>query len=268
MISFFLLFSRCYRGIALALCAAAFSAGVARAAEPEAVPTRLTVRVVAQDAKLIQDAVGGAFITVRDLESGELLAQGLQRGDSGSTDKIMRQAHARGENIYDLPGAAVFSTTLALIQPTRVEIIAEGPLDYPQAMQSASTTLLMVPGKDVVGDGVVLTLHGFIVELLAAADLAGVTPDAGLPVEAQVRMMCGCPTEPGGLWDSNRYEIQAQLIRDGGVVARAPLDYAGRRSTFAGRIRLPAEGADLLRVVVSDPEGVNFGMDEVRLKAQ
>lgn len=268
MISFPSLFLRRYRGIAVALCVVVVGTGFAQAAEPGAVPTRLTVRVVAQDAKLIQDAVGGASITVRDLESGELLAQGLQRGDSGSTDKIMRRAHVRGENIYDVPGAAVFSTTLALTRPTRVEIIAEGPLDYPQAMQSASTTLLMVPGKDVVGDGVVLTLHGFIVELLAAADLAGATPGAELPVEARLRMMCGCPTEPGGLWDADRYEIQVQFIRGGSVVAKAPLDYAGRRSTFAGRIRLPVAGADLLRVVASDPGGVNIGMDEVSLKAQ
>jgi len=249
-----------------------FATGVfgafAQAAESQAVPTRLTVHVVAQDAKLIQDAVGGAEVIVRDADSGAVLAQGMQRGNSGSTDKIMRQAHGRSETIYAVPGAGVYSTTLQLTQPTRIEVTAEGPFDYPQARQTASATLLMVPGQDVSGDGVVLTLHGFIVEVLSPEELTAVAAGSKLSVEARVRMMCGCPTAPGGLWDSKRYSINAQLIRHGNVVGKAALEYAGHRSTFGGKIHIPATGADSLRVVVSDKKSVNFGMDEVSFKHQ
>jgi hypothetical protein len=177
----------------------------------------------------------------------------------------MQQPHERGADIYDTPGAAAFSTTLALTEPTRVEITAEGPLEYPQAMQSASTTLLMVPGKDVVGNGVVLTLHGFIVEVLSPQDASAVVPGNELAVQARVRMMCGCPTEPGGLWDSSRYDIRAQLVKDGAVVSATPLQFAGRTNVFGGTISVPSEGADQLRVVVTDADRVNFGMDTMAL---
>lgn len=79
---------------------------VAPVSAQEAVPTRVVVRALSNDAKIIQDPVGGARITIRDAETGEVLAQGLQTGDSGSTDKIMRQPRERGATIYDVPGAA------------------------------------------------------------------------------------------------------------------------------------------------------------------
>jgi hypothetical protein len=258
---------RCLHILSLLLVIGVFGV-YAQAAEPQAVPTLLTVHVVAQDAKLIQDAVGGATVIVRDADTGETLAQGMQRGDSGSTAKIMRQAHGRGDTVYAVPGAAVYSTTLQLTHPTRIEVTAEGPFNYPQALQIASATLLMVPGQDVVGDGVVLTLHGFIVEVLSPEELTAVAAGSELTVEAQVRMMCGCPTTPGGLWDSNNYKIEAQLIRHGNVVASTALQYAGRPSTFSGKIRIPDTGANSLRVVASDNKGVNFGMDEMSFKQQ
>lgn len=239
-----------------------------QASESEALPTRLTVHVVAQDAKLIQDPVGGAAVTVRNADTGEILAEGIQRGDSGSTDRIMRQPRGRGEPIFDTPGAASFVTTLHLTRPTRVEIRAEGPLDFPQAMQSAAITMLLVPGRDIGGDGVVLTLHGFIVEVLAPAAPAVAEPAAELAVEARVRLMCGCPTEPGGLWDADGYTIKGQLLKGDQVVAEVPLEYAGRSSIFQGRIGVPVVGAERLRVVASDPAGINFGMADVPLARQ
>lgn len=237
-------------------------------AQGQGVPTQLTVRVASQDAKLIQDSVGGAAIVVRDADTGEVLAEGRQRGDSGSTDKIMRQAHNRGETIYAVPGAAQFATTLNLSRPTRVAISAEGPLDFSQALQSVSTTLLMLPGHHISGDGVVLTLHGFIVEVLAPGELSGADAGAEVAVEARVRMMCGCPTQPGGLWDSNQYTIKAQLLNGDEVVAETPLRYAGRSSVFNGQITVPAVGAQRLRVVASDPDGINFGMAQLQLTHQ
>ncbi len=251
--------------LAIVLIGLGVRAGYAQSTDPSGIPTKLVVRAVSQDAKLIQDPVGGAHITVRNAETGEVLAEGVQQGDSGSTAQIMRQPHERGADIYDTPGAAVFSTTLALTEPTRIEITAEGPLGYPRAMQSASTTLLMVPGKDVVGNGVVLTLHGFIVEVLAPQDASAAVPGDELAVQARVRMMCGCPTEPGGLWDASRYDIRAQLLKDGKIVSATPLQFAGRTSIYGATISVPAEGADQLRVVATDADRVNFGMDTMML---
>ncbi|MCS3628189.1 hypothetical protein GGP85_000054 [Salinibacter ruber] len=224
----------------------------------EPVPTTVVVRAVSNDAKLIQDPVGGARITIEHARSGEVLAEGRQTGDSGSTEKIMRQPHERGASIYDAPGAAQYETTLDLTEPTRVRVTAEGPLDYPQATQTASKTVLLVPGEHVTGDGITLTLHGFIVEVLKPSS-TGPQPGAELSVRARVRMLCGCPTEPGGMWDANRYTIRAQLLRDGAVVAEAPLAFAGTTNEYAGTVSVPEAGATRLRVMAQDADRINFG---------
>ena len=233
-------------------------------AAPEAVPTPVTVRAISNDAKLIQDPVGGARITIENADTGAVLAEGQQTGDSGSTEKIMRQAHERGATIYEAPGAAKYDTTLALTEPTRVRITAEGPLDYPQAMQTASKTTMLMPGEDVTGDGITLTLHGFIVEVLSPTN-TDAAPGEALPVRARVRMMCGCPTEPGGLWDSDRYTIQAQLLRNGTVVAEAPLSFAGTTNEYDGTLTVPEGGATDVRVTAADADRVNFGAETVSL---
>ncbi|WP_263787548.1 hypothetical protein [Salinibacter grassmerensis] len=224
----------------------------------EPVPTTVVVRAVSNDAKLIQDPVGGARITIEHARTGAVLAEGRQTGDSGSTDKIIRQAHERGATIYDVPGAAQYETTLALTEPTRVRVTAEGPLDYPQATQTASKTVLLVPGEDVRGDGITLTLHGFIVEMLEPSE-AVLPSGSELSVRARVRMLCGCPTEPGGMWDANGYTIRAQLLRDGAVVAEGPLSFAGTTNEYAGTVPVPDGGATRLRVMAQDADRVNFG---------
>lgn len=226
-------------------------------------PTRVVVRAVAHDAKLLQDPVGGAEIRIIDAETGAVLAEGLQRGDSGSTDKIMREPRERNASIYDTDGAAHFDTTLTLDRPRRVKITARGPLDYPDAMQSASVTTTLMPGRDVAGNGIVLPIHGFIVEALEPAE----SPAAGETVEirARIRMMCGCPTEPGGLWDSNEYTIRADAVGpDGDVVAASPLTFTGTTSEFAGSLSIPSD-ASHLRITAVDETGTNAGVRTIDL---
>lgn len=237
-------------------------------AQPEPESTRVVVHAAAHDAKLMHDPVGGAFIRIVNAETGEVLAEGVQHGSSGSTDKIVRQPRERGTSIYDTPGAAVFETTVMLTGPTKVQVTATGPLDYPQAQQRTAKTLTLVPGQHVTGDGIVLTLHGFIVEVLSP-NVRSITPGATIDVRARVRMMCGCPTEPGGLWDASRYTIHAELVGpDGGVVARAPLSFSGTTSEYEGTIAVPSEGATQLRVVAVDAERANAGTATVGLKGE
>lgn len=155
---------------------------------------------------------------------------------------------------------------MSLTQPTRVEITAEGPLDYPQARQTATKTVLLVPGEDITGDGITLTLHGFIVELLEPGT-DGTTEDE-LSVRARVRMLCGCPTEPGGMWNADRYTIRAQLLRDSTVVTETPLSYAGTTSEYEGTLSVPDEGATRLRVIASDGDRANFGKATISLTSK
>jgi hypothetical protein len=75
-------------------------------------------------------------------------------------------------------------------------------------------------------------------------------------------MLCGCPTEPGGLWDSDRYTIWAEFVSADGDRSRTDLRFTGETSRFEGRFEgLSAPGASgELTVYVSDDERGNFGM--------
>ncbi len=154
----------------------------------EQVPTKLRVRVVSRDAKVVGTHVGGASVTIKDLETGEILAKGLQLGGTGNTDKIMVQPRERHGTVYDLEGTAYFETTLMLHRPTPVQVIAEGPLEYPQAVQTSSKTILLVPGKDVLGEGLILELNGFIVEILAPEEGRELTAGTKTTIRAKMTM--------------------------------------------------------------------------------
>jgi len=228
-------------------------------AQPQPESTRVVVHAAANDAKLLHDPVGGAFIRIVDTETGEVLAEGVQRGSSGSTDKIVRQPRTRGASIYTTPDAATFKTSLMLSRPTTVRVTARGPLDYPHAQQRASKTLTLMPGQHVTGDGIELTLHGFIVEVLTPTTGA-VSPGETIDVRARVRMMCGCPTEPGGLWDASRYTIRAEVVGpDGAIGAQSPLSFTGTTSEYEGTVTVPEGSATQLRVVAVDAERANAG---------
>lgn len=157
-------------------------------AQSKAIPTKVLVRAVSRDAKIIGTGVGGAQITIYDVDSGELLVRGVQLGGTGSTEKIIVKPRERHAPVYDTEGAAHFLATLMLERPTVVEIVAEGPLGAPQAMQRASKTLLLVPGYDILGEGVLLEIHGFIVTILAPAAETELTAGSPITVRATLTM--------------------------------------------------------------------------------
>jgi len=222
--------------------------------------TKIMIRAVARDAKVIGQHVGGARITVRDTATGEILAQGIQAAGTGDTNLIMKTPHTRGMKVYDTPDSSGFLAVLHLDKPTVVEISAEGPLGNAQATQRSSKTMLVVPGEDVLGEGILLEIHGFIVTALAPAADAKVKTGSPFEVRATVTMACGCPTEPGGLWDANKIRVVARLLRDGKVESETPMTYAGVQNTFHADVPVPPPGALELQVLALDPESANFGM--------
>lgn len=231
----------------------------------QSAPTRVMIRAVAHDAKIIGSGVGGARITVLDARTGTLLARGVQEGGTGSTRRIMIDPRERGVGVYDAEGAAGFLAELAVDEPTLVRIEAEGPLGTTHAIQSASRTLLVVPGHDVLGDGVILTLYGLAVELLEPSSDPSEFAGSWMPIRARVTMLCGCPTEPGGLWDSSDFDIEARILaEDGTVLETAALTYAGEPSTYEGTIPVPSDDGLSLQVLAMDDGKANFGMVELR----
>ncbi len=228
----------------------------------QSVETKLLVRAVSHDAKIIGTNVGGVEITIRDVETGSVLAKGTQLGSTGSTELIMTKPRERGGTVFDTEGAGGFLATLEISEPTLVEVTAEGPLGTPQAAQRISTTLWMVPGRDVLGEGLVLVLNGFTIRL--ESPMPEGTFPAGEPigVRVHVEMLCGCPITPGGMWDADRLEILARLSSGSEIVAETALGYGGERSKFEGALMAPSPGEYRLEILAIDPERANFGRVE------
>jgi len=157
-------------------------------AQTNGIPTKIMVRAISRDAKVISSKVGGARITIRNTATGDTLAQGIQQGSSGDTKLIMKQPRSRGATVYATPGTAGYLATVKLARPTVVEVIAEGPLDPPQATQRASKTLLLVPGQHILGEGVLLEIHGFRVELLSPEKESRFAIGSTIEVRAKITM--------------------------------------------------------------------------------
>jgi hypothetical protein len=222
--------------------------------------TKVMIRAIARDAKVIGTHVGGARITVKDAASGEILAQGMQQGGTGDTDLLMKKPRTRGMALYNTPDTSGFLAVLHIDKPTVVEISAEGPLGNAQATQRSSKTMLLVPGQDILGDGVLLEIHGFIITPLAPLPDAKLKAGSPFEVRATVTMACGCPTEPDGLWDANKIHVVARLLRDGKVQSEIPMTYAGVQNTFHVDVPVTAAGPLELQVLAMDPGSANFGM--------
>ncbi len=218
--------------------------------------TTILVRVTSHDAKIIGSGVGGARVTIRDFRTGAVLAEGIQEGSTGNTSAIMVTPRERGATVYDTDGAAGYLATLQLM----IEITAEGPLGTPHAIQRASKTMLVVPGRDVLGEGVIIELLGYTVELQSPAVGASLVAGTPFTVAVSVTMLCGCPTEPGGLWDADEFDVVVRVLDGGTEVASQPLTYAGTRSTFATELAVSQTGRLELQVLALNDGTGNFGM--------
>ncbi len=227
-------------------------------------PTRIDVRVLSSGAKFIGSSMGGCLITIRDVQTGELLAKGTTEGSTGDTEVIMKSEHLIHDPV-STEGSAVFSTELDLEEATLVEVTAIGPLAQKQAENVASATQWIVPGKHVTGgDGFVLEMRGFIVDIKTPPTHIkyGESP-VTISLTANVTLMCGCPIEPGGTWDADRYEFTARIRHNGKLWKTLPLEYAGETSQFAVEFEVEEKGNYHATVVAHSPEDGNTGIDKV-----
>jgi len=114
------------------------------------IPTRVIVRVTSNDAKVIGSGVGGAFVRIKNLKTGEIFAQGKQLGEQvRPTASWYNLTTGRG-TLWSC-GHSLFTAEIPLEKPTPVEIYAEAPLAYPQSIQKGSKTLTLIPGSIFLG---------------------------------------------------------------------------------------------------------------------
>jgi hypothetical protein len=112
------------------------------------------------------------------------------------------------------------------------------------------------------GDGWLLELPGFAVDILEPPSHQRLGSDVRKrAIRANVTMMCGCPVEPGGLWDANRFEVSARVSRDGKRVAEVPLRFAGETSQFVAELETTEPGSYEVVVHAYDPANGNTGLD-------
>src|SRR6476620_7876361 len=238
----------------------------------EPIDTEVVVRVVAHGGMVIGDAVGGARITITDVASGRLLASGIQTGEAGDQNQIMRTPRIMEEPRYSTRPSAAFRTTLSLDHPTLISIAAQGQLAYPASMQRASTTVLVFPGHDLAGDGIVMPLYGYIVRIDHPQPGQPLMEKDDVKLKASVRMLSGSLVRPHGDWDSRKIDIHGEVLIGNRVIERLQLFYAGSQSVFEAPffVPLPADAPNGLtvRVVAADSTGNNFGMGEAHYPVQ
>jgi hypothetical protein len=208
--------------------------------------------------------MGGVLVTLRDADTGELLARGTTAGSTGDTDRIMREPHPHGTPLSTEESAS-FTATLDLDEPRWIEVTAFGPLGQRQSANRASVTQWIVPGRPITGgDALRLEMPGFVVDALSPAAHARLQ---GLPREvtlsANVTMMCGCPITPGGLWNADAFEVVAILKRNGESIGTLPLTYAGETSRFQGTWKIDTAGVYEAVIYAYDPANGNTGLDRV-----
>ena len=223
-------------------------------------PTHVVVRAQAQDAKFIGDHMGGVQITLTDARTGAVLAKGLTKGGTGDTQRIMKTPRTRGMGLTD-PSAAGFEAVLDLKQPTLVRVDAVGPVGKPGAAIKVSSTQWILPGRDMVGDGWVLNFPGLVIEPTTT-----ISPDGALQISAKVSLMCGCPIEPGGIWNADTYKVEAHLLKGDRDIATTVLTYAGQPSQFSGALANAPAGRYRLRLVATDATTSNTGVVEIPVR--
>lgn len=232
--------------------------------------TDITVRVMSRDAKFVGTSMGGARVVLRDQKTGEVLAKGVTAGGTGDTAKIMHENGGRRAAMAD-ESAASFKATLDLDRPRLIEAEVYGPLAQPQAAHAASATQWVIPGGHLsVGDGWVIELPGFVVNVLKPAAVQAVSASEvdSISVSANVMMMCGCPITPDGLWDANQFEVGMTISKNGEKVGEEAMSYAGSSSMFGGEMTVTEPGVYEIIVHAYDPKNGNTGLDKTTVVIQ
>ena len=243
---------------------AAVLLGALLAAAPlaaSAEPTPLVVRVLSAGAKFIGSGMGGARIVVRDARTQKILAEGVTTGGTGDTKRIMAGG-PRNAPLAD-ESAAAFRTVIDLAEPTLLEVEAFGPAAQLQSAVAARSERWVLPGHGVAaGDGWVLELAGLVVDVAdppAHARMAA--GERQIAIRANVALLCGCPIEPGGMWDAARFDVTARIMRDGGDAKTQPLAYAGKTGQFAASVTAAKPGTYSVTVTALDRATDAVGID-------
>lgn len=229
--------------------------GLTLSANVFATETSVMVRAKAVDAKYIGTSVGGIKVVVEDAETGEILDQGWIKGDTGSTNSLIKEPIVRGQVLTD-DTTAGFLAKVDITSPRLLRFKLIGPYAFRQSLQEATVTSWVIPGKDILGDGITLNMPGFIVDAWT-----NVLEGGHVDIFTKASMLCGCPIYPDGPWDPSNYEVMAILMQDEVKVGEVKLDFTGPVGIFSGKTTLTKPGLYKAIVYLFDKKTGNVGVD-------
>ncbi|SEL81861.1 hypothetical protein [Parapedobacter koreensis] len=228
--------------------------------------TKIVIRAKAKDAKFIGTGIGGAYVIVRNNTTGEILDQGYTTGTSGDTELIMNTPIARAVRLTD-DNTAKFEAQLTISEPIFVDVEVIAPINRKAASVKATTQFWAIPGKHILGDGIILDIPGYILDInyptthqtIAITSL----PQGSLKAKVHLVMMCGCVINKGGIWDADDIEVKGLLRRDGKILAEFPFEITDEDNVFEGTLPLTEKGSFELLVYAFDEKTGNSGIDKV-----
>jgi len=173
------------------------------------IPTQINVRVIAKFGKYLGDDIGGALVTIHDVQTGELLARGNTAGSSGV--KTLMGIPVTRAQVLTTEQASVFTTSLDLEAPKLIKVTAHGPLAAQQSANTVSLTQWVYPGRNV--NGFLLEIPGLVVQILnPPTHFLPTSAPQDIEIRANVTMMCGCPIESAP-WTPDLFEVTALIKR-------------------------------------------------------
>ncbi|MGE8431642.1 hypothetical protein [Chryseobacterium joostei] len=230
-----------------------------------ATETKVMIRAKARDAKFIGSSLGGAHIIVRNKLNQKILAEGNTTGSTGNTDLIMKTPKIRGNSIAD-DQTGGFMATIDIDEPTFVNIEVISPLNSKQAQAMVSTELWLIPGKNILGEGIILELPGYIIDILKPRTHQYIglktIKDKPFLFQANIVMMCGCVIEKGGVWNSDEIEVTGILKKDGKFVKNIDLSWVSTNLFEGSHIINTAGNYELVLYAYHEKTG-NTGVDKV-----
>ncbi len=244
------------------LFAIAFSFSIFNAFATE---TKIIVRAKAKDAKFIGNSIGGAYVIIRNTIDQSILAEGKTTGNTGNTDLIMKMPHERGKQISD-EETAKFLAILNIDEPTFISIEVYSSLSNKQSRAKVTTELWVIPGKHILGDGIIVEIPGFMIDILKpqthqSVSLASLKNNE-VAIKANIVMMCGCPIQKDGLWNSEDMEVKGILRKDGQYVNTIELKWT-ETNVFEGNAVINITGNYELTVYAYNAKTGNTGVDVV-----
>ena len=225
--------------------------------------TTVMVRAQSKDAKFIGSSIGGAKVIIRNAITGEIMAEGITEGSTGDTGRIMSEPKERGKELTD-ESTAGYLAELDIDSPVFVTVEVIAPINKKQARVSSSTQLWVIPGKNITGDGVVLEVPGFVVDILSPQTHERIASPAEVEISANIIMMCGCPITEGGIWNAAQYEIEAIIKEKEEGTRKVDLEVQEKPSTFSGKTTLQS-GYYEITVIAFDPATGNTGLDKTNI---